>query len=87
MKVAIDNRALEKTGMRNYSDKLLALLPKISQNVEAIAYEDGLKVNRESFYNKYVNLFKRMLEDQFYIPKWAIKNNIDILLLYKEENN
>lgn len=78
MKVAIDNRALEKTGMRNYSDKLLALLPAISRNVEAIAYEDGLKVNRESFYNKYVNLFKRMLGDQFYIPKWAIKNNIDV---------
>jgi len=78
MRVAIDSRALAKTGMRNYSDKLLALLPQVSPNVETIAYVDNLKVNRENFHNKYVNLFRRIVGDQVSLPSWAKEKNIDI---------
>ena len=67
MRVAIDNRAVIHSGIGNYSAILLSLLPKVNKDIETIAYEDNLTVNRQGLWNKYINGFRRVIKDQITI--------------------
>jgi len=78
MRVAIDNRAVIHSGIGNYSAILLSLLPKVNKDIETIAYEDTLTVNRQGLWNKYINGLRRVIKDQITIFRWARKQNIEI---------
>ena len=79
MRIAIDNRAVIRSGMGNYSAILLSLLPEMDEEIKVLTYEDGLIVDRKGFVHKYVNLLRRVLGDQFTLPGWGSLNRIDIL--------
>lgn len=78
MRVAIDNRAVIHSGIGNYSAVLLSLLPQVNEDIETIAYEDTLTVNRQGLWNKYINGLRRVIKDQITIFGWARKQNIEI---------
>ena len=78
MRVAIDNRAVIHSGIGNYSAILLSLLPKVNKDIETIAYEDNLTVNRQGLWNKYINGFRRVIKDQITIFGWVRRQNIEI---------
>jgi glycosyltransferase involved in cell wall biosynthesis len=77
MKIAIDNRAAPHSGMGNYSSILLELLPQIQQDIKVIPYEDKLVVNRQGFWNKYVNGLRRIVKDQ-YMYFWLREHGVDV---------
>lgn len=78
MKVAIDNRAIAYSGIGVYSRILLNQLPQNGRNVSTIIYGDSIAVNRNGFWNKYVNGMKRVLRDQFTMSRWLQYNHIDV---------
>lgn len=78
MKIAIDNRAIAHSGIGVYSRILLKQLPKNGREVSVVAYGDDIAVNRNGFWNKYVNGIKRVLRDQITMSGWLQANNVDV---------
>lgn len=79
MKVAIETRAVPKSGIGNYTNVLLEMLPQNGRNIEAFAITDGLAVNRQGIVNKYVNSFRRLLFNQTQLPAFLKEQRIDLL--------
>jgi len=79
MKVAIDARAVLKSGMGNYTQILLSLLPQYGRDIEVVPIDDRLTVNRDGFVNKYVNSFRRMVFNQSGMIKLLKERKVDLL--------
>ncbi len=79
MKVAIDARAAAQSGLGNYTQVLLDVLPQNGRNIDVFPIVDNLDVNRSGFINKYVNSFRRVVFNQSGMIKLLKGQKVDLL--------
>ncbi|AFM43256.1 glycosyltransferase [Desulfosporosinus acidiphilus SJ4] len=80
MRVAIDMRAMPRTGIGNYSRILLEEIPRIYSDIVTVPVYDGMELSRQSSLSKlYSSRLKRLAWEQIDLPRYLKENNIDIL--------
>ena len=78
MKIAIDMRALPRSGMGNYSRTLLEELPRAFLENETISVSDEIIINRKKYIG-FLSRIRRFWWEQVDLPKILIQNKVDIL--------
>lgn len=78
MKIAIDMRALPKSGIGNYSQALLNKLPIMFSGVETVAVADEITISRRKFHG-YLSRLQRLWWEQVNLPRLLKDNKVDIL--------
>ncbi|OLN32160.1 glycosyltransferase family 4 protein [Desulfosporosinus metallidurans] len=78
MKIAIDMRALPKSGIGNYSQALLKKLPIMFSGVETAAVSDEVTISRRKFHG-YSTRLQRLWWEQVDLPRFLKDNKVDIL--------
>jgi len=78
MKVAIDMRALPRTGIGNYSQALLEGFPILFPNVETFSVTDEVIISRQKL-SRYSTRLHRLWWEQKELPNFLRDNHIDIL--------
>lgn len=80
MRIAIDMRAMPRTGIGNYSRILLDELPRVYSDISTVPVYDGMELSRQSSLSKIFSLrIKRLAWEQIDLPKVLKEHNIDIL--------
>ncbi len=79
MKVAIDMRALPRTGIGNYSQALFEGLPKLfPATIKTVSVADNVIISRQKL-RGYINRLSRLWWEQQKLPNLLRKNQVDIL--------
>jgi len=78
MKISIHTRAIQKSGIGNYTNILLKLLPHNGREVEILPFKDDMQVDGKHFWSKMATKFKRLNYNMLYLPRWLKKNNVDV---------
>lgn len=78
MRIAIHTKTIQKSGIGNYIHVLVTHLPQQGRNVEVMTFTDDFQMHKDSFLNMYMNRFKRIIYNVFFLPIWLHKNDIDI---------
>jgi glycosyltransferase involved in cell wall biosynthesis len=78
MKIAIDMRALPKSGMGNYSQMLLNKLPVAYQDIETVSVSDHMMISRRKF-SGILSRMQRLWWEQSVLPKLLKQNHVDLL--------
>lgn len=76
MKIALDNRVIQYSGIGNYIKNIYTHLSNFGQDI--ILYDDRINVSRKSFFQKYIIFAMRFIKDQLFISQWLSKNNINV---------
>lgn len=76
MRIGLDNRSPKFSGMGIYTHNLYENFTELNHKVSL--YNDGIAVSRNSFVDKYVKFFRRILIEQFGMNSWFQKNSLDI---------
>lgn len=76
MRIGLDNRSPKFSGMGIYTHSLYEKFTE--SNNEVSLYNDGIAVSRNSFVDKYVRFFRRILIEQFGMNSWFQKKSLEI---------
>lgn len=76
MKIALDNRALKFSGIGVYTNNLYTKLHEIGINV--VMYNDGLLIDRNKFYDKYIKFIKRLFRENICLNNWLKDNKVTL---------
>lgn len=79
VRIAIDMRALPRSGIGNYSRILLNGLPKLFPNIKTIPVSDEITIPRQQLRKVYSSRLKRLIWEQVELPNFLSEYEVDIL--------
>lgn len=78
MKIAIDNRVIQHSGIGVYIRSLTTAMKNIDSSCRFVFFDDNIPFKRTSFRLKYINGMRRIVNEQTNLIQWMKNNNVDL---------